>query len=48
MVRDPDGCPFRLYPKRALPKLLPSLSILSRLRQSEPRERDTVEEASKG
>ena len=48
MVRDPDGCPFRLYPKRALPKLLPSLLILSRLRQSESRERDAVEEASKG
>ena len=35
LVRDADGRPFRLYSKDALPKLLPSLSILSRKWQTE-------------
>ena len=43
IVRDEDGRPFRLYPKRAIPKLLPSLAILSRLWQSEARQAPVVQ-----
>lgn len=39
IVRDEEGRAFRLYPKVAIPKLLPSLAILSRTWQSETRSR---------
>ena len=38
LVRDDEGRPFRLYPKSALPKLLPSLAILCSVWQTEARQ----------